>query len=773
MGERQQRDQSQEPAPSPDRPTVTLSPSAEFPPMSGDELDVLRQVGREWAAALRDRPRPRTALPLDPALGRYSSVEAPTRFGRFARVEMFRPEAPDKLVATEPAVAAESSLGRVARRARRAVLGPPLASAAVVQERMRKLVALPVLSSDLLSSVAYGPEAMLTVLVLAGSTALGLSLPIAAVLLVLMVAVGLSYRQTIPAYPHGAGSYIVASDNLGSRLGLAAAAGLMMDYILTVSVSVASGVDAITSAVPALKPLSVVLGVVVIAALLAGNLRGVRAAGNLFAAPTYAFVAAILLLLAAGLVRAAGRGFAPVAPPPGAAAGGVGVILVLRAFASGATSMTGIEAVSNAVPVFRPVEWRNARTTLTWMVSLLVVTFAGLVLLIHLEGLVPKPNETLLSQLAHRTLSSGPLYGYAQVTTALILLLAANTAFNDFPRLLFFVARDRYAPRVFLHMGDRLAFSNGIVTLAAIAIVIFVAFHGRTQSLIPLYAVGVFLAFTLSQAGMVVHWRRKRGEHWRKSIVINAAGALLSGLVLLTAATTKFVSGAWVVVAAVPLLILLSLRIRHHYDTVGAALSLHPLPSGTANRMVPPRTGPAENQPAGPAENPRAEPAENQPGAAGAPGGAAAQPGEADQEVQESPQEVRHLVVVPVARLNLAALRALAYAASLGPPVFAVHVSPDEEEDDRFRQEWETWGDHLRLEIIVSPYRAIIPLLAHYLEALHALRPGTTLTVVVPEIVVKHRWHQLLHSAAPQRLRKALRALPGVVVTSVPIHLPA
>jgi amino acid transporter len=759
MDERQQRDQSQDREPPPDRPTVTLSPSAEFPPMSQDELDVLRQVGRDWAAALRDRSRPLTALPLDPALGRYSSVVPPTRFGRFGRVEMFRPEAPDKLVATEPAVAAESSRGRALRRVRRAVLGPPLASAAAVQERMRKIIALPILSSDLLSSVAYGPEAMLTVLVLAGSAALGLSLPIAAVLVVLMVAVGLSYRQTIPAYPHGAGSYIVASDNLGSRLGLAAAAGLMMDYVLTVSVSVASGVDAITSALPPLRPLTVVLGVVVIAALLAGNLRGVRAAGNLFAAPTYAFVIAILMVLAAGLVRVAGRGFAPVAPPPSAAAGGIGIVLVLRAFASGAVSMTGIEAVSNAVPVFRPVEWRNARTTLTWMVSMLIVTFTGLVVLIHLEGLVPKPNETLLSQLAHHTLPNTLLYGYTQAATALILLLGANTAFNDFPRLLFFMARDGYAPRIFLHMGDRLAFSNGIITLAVTALVIFVAFHGRTQSLIPLYAVGVFLAFTLSQAGMVVHWRRKRSAHWRKSLVINAVGAVLAGLVLLTAAATKFAAGAWVVVIAIPLLILLALRVRHHYDTTGAALSLHPLPAGTANRMIPPR--------ADGAETPRADGGENQPTAADGAGG------EGEQEVQESPQEVRHLVVVPVARLNLAALRALAYAASLGQPVFAVHISPDEEEDDRFRQQWQAWGDHLRLEIIISPYRAIIPLLAHYLEALHALRPDTTLTVVVPETVVKHWWHQLLHSAAPQRLRKALRALPGVVVTSVPIHIPA
>jgi amino acid transporter len=715
---------------------------AEYPQLSPDELDVLRQIGQRWGSALRGRPPQQTELPLDPALGRYRRTPAPTRFGRLARVEMFQAEEPDELVATEPATVPESRLGRALTWIRRVVVGPPLASAAVLHERMRKLIALPVLSSDLLSSVAYGPEAMLTVLALAGSAALGLSLPVAAALVVLMIVVGVSYRQTIPAYPHGAGSYIVASDNLGRRPGLAAAAGLMMDYILTVSVSVAAGVHAVTSALPGLTPLAVPLGLLVIALLLAGNLRGVRTAGNLFAAPTYVFLGAIVLLLAVGLFHAARRGFAPIPPPPLPVTEGVGVLLVLRAFTSGAASMTGIEAVSNAVPAFQPPEWRNARTTLTWMVSLLVVLFAGLTILIHLDGVVPRPDQTVLSELAHRTFPTGPWYGFIQAATAMILLLAANTAFQDFPRLLFFMARDGYAPRRFLHMGDRLAFSNGIIALVVAAGLIYFAFRGRTTSLIPLYAVGVFLAFTLSQAGMVVHWRRERGRHWRKRLVLNAAGALLSAVVLVTAAVTKFFAGAWVVVVIVPLIILVSLRIRRHYDTVARALRPHP-PTTTGGRTLMPL------------------PAEPGTGAAG----------RADrQETEETPEEVRHLVVVPVARLNLAGLRALAYAGSLGPPVFAVHISPEVEEADRFRQQWEAWGDHLRLEIIVSPYRAIIAPLAHYLDSLHRLRPDIALTVVLPEIVVKRRWHGLLHSPTPQRLRQALRALPGVVVAGVPIH---
>ena len=383
---------------------------------------------------------------------------------------------------------------------------------------MRKLVALPVLSSDALSSVAYGPEAMLVVLALGGATAFGFSVPISIAIVVLMVVVGLSYRQTIRAYPRGGGSYIVASDNLGLLPGLIAAAGLMLDYILTVAVSVASGIAAITSAIPSLAPDTVPLGLAVIAILVAGNLRGVRQAGLLFAAPTYMFIFGILLMVVVGLVDAGGHGFHATPRPPVHAAEGVGLLLILRAFGSGATAMTGIEAISDGIPAFRPVEWRNARTTLTWMVSLLVVMFVGTIALIELDGIVPQSSQTVLSQLAHRNLGSGALYGYVQAATALVLLLAANTAFSDFPRLLFFLARDYSAPRLFLRMGDRLAFSNGIVVLGAAAAAILAAFDGSVTSLIPLFAVGVFLAFTLSQSGMVKRWLRTRepgleGQH--------------------------------------------------------------------------------------------------------------------------------------------------------------------------------------------------------------------------------------------------------------------
>ncbi|MFJ8582701.1 APC family permease [Micromonospora sp. NPDC093277] len=724
----------------PDRGTL-VTPSAEFPPLGPEERAALGRIGERWRP-----PRRPDELPVDPALGRRPTGPTPSRFGRLTPIDMFTVEEPGELCATGPAHEPGSRVGRALTRLRRALFGPPLSSSAVIYERMRKLVALPILSSDLLSSVAYGPEAMLAVLVLAGGGALGLSLPLAAVLVVLMIAVGLSYRQTVPAYPHGAGSYIVAGDNLGTTAGLTAAAGLMLDYVLTVSVSIAAGVSAITSALPRLTSATVLIGVLVIAVLLAGNLRGVRTAGNIFVLPTYAFVAALIALLLVGYARAAGRGFAPAPPPPVAATQGLGLLLVLRAFSSGAVSMTGIEAVSNAIPAFRPREWRNARTTLSWMVSMLVVLFAGLIGLIHLNGLAPRANETILSQLGRLTFPTGPWYAFLQASTALILLLAANTAFNDFPRLLFFMARNGHAPRRFLHLGDRLSFNNGLVALALAATLIFVAFGGHTASLIPLYAVGVFLAFTLSQAGMVVHWRRHRDRGWRRRLVLNAIGATLSGMVLLVAAVGKFAEGAWLVVVAVPLLVLLASRIHRHYARFHQALALHPPPPGGAAPPVP--QGPGGAAPPVPH----------------APGGAV--------EGEELPQEVRHLVVVPMARLNRASLRALAYAASLGQPTLAVHIAPEDAEADRFREQWRAWGDHLRLETIVSPYRAVIGPLAHYLEALHASRPELTLTVIVPEVVLRHRWHRFLHSRAEQRLRAALRALPGVVVTSVPVHVP-
>ncbi|MEU0132261.1 APC family permease [Streptomyces sp. NPDC006289] len=625
---------------------------------------------------------------------------------------------------------------------------------------MRKLVALPVLSADALSSVAYGPEAMLAVLVLAGTTGLAYSLPIAAAIALLMLVVGVSYRQTIRAYPHGGGSYIVAGDNLGLLPGLMAAGGLLIDYVLTVAVSIASGIAAITSAIPSLAPATVPLGLIMIALLLAGNLRGIRQAGALFAAPTYAFILAMFALIISNLADSAGNGFQPTPTPHLNTTEGIGVLLIMRAFASGSTAMTGIEAISNAVPAFRPVRWRNARTTLTWMTGLLIAMFAGIIAIVHLRGVIPRSGETVLSQLAHLTFHSGPMYVFVQAATAAVLLFAANTAYNDFPRVLFLLARDGHAPRIFLRQGDRLAFSNGIALLSVAAALVFVVFAGSTDSLIPLYAVGVFLAFSLSQTGMVVHWRRVRTRHWRKSLAFNATGAVLSTLVLITAAITKFTSGAWVALMAIGLFLLLATRIRHHYQTVGEALRLHPAateaPGHIGARAHVPTPVPAQH-PVHPV-HPEAGRPDHDRGAG--------------EEEEETPQAVHHLAVVALASLDLAGLRALAYAASLQQPTLALHISPSEEEAERFRDYWTIWGDHVPLHVVLSPYRAIVAPLIHYIEALHHQRPGLTITVILPEIVTQHLRHRLLHSKDAARLRRALRPLPKIVVTSIPFHVP-
>ncbi len=731
------------------------SPTDALPGLDEEQLRVLREVGRQWYRAAPGSEAANRALPVDPDAGTFPSAAAvrPTRYSRLTHVGFLGAHvaAPDADGADE---LARPGIGRFGRRARRVALGSPLKSTAVVRESMRKLVALPVLSADALSSVAYGPEAMLAVLVLAGAAGLSYSLPIAVTIAFLMLVVGLSYRQTIRAYPHGGGSYIVAGDNLGLLPGLAAAGGLLIDYVLTVAVSIASGIAAITSAIPSLAPAAVPLGLAVMALLFVGNLRGVRQAGVLFSAPTYAFVLAMFALIAGSLVDAAGDGFAARATPPTPATEGLGVLLVMRAFASGATAMTGIEAISNAVPAFRPVRWRNARTTLTWMTGLLVTLFAGVVAIVHLRGIVPRTGETVLSQLAHLTFGSGPLYVFVQAATAAVLLLAANTAYNDFPRVLFLLARNGHAPRVFLRQGDRLAFSNGIALLSAAAALVFVAFAGKTNALIPLYAVGVFLAFSLSQAGMVVHWRRVRTRHWRKSLAFNATGAVLSVLVLITAAITKFAAGAWVALVAIGLFFLLATRIRHHYRTVGAALRLRP---EAVEAAAAPGIAPVPPAPAPVSARPEAV----RPDGRGGEG-----------EAEETPESFHHLAVVTLAALDLAGLRALAYAASVRQPTLAVHISPSEKEAQRFRDHWDQWGDHVPLHVVLSPYRAIVAPLIHYIEALHRQNPGLTITVIVPEIVTRRLRHRLLHSKDAARLRRALRPLPGIVVTSVPFHVP-
>jgi amino acid transporter len=725
----------------PDGPDASVTAGAELPGLDQRALAGLSAVGQRWAACMPPRNVWESALPVDRHLDFVDPQHS--RAGRFVHIRSARrADGNDDLEATPDAQAGASRSGRAAYTARRVLIGPALRSTAIAQEQMGRLLALAVLSPDALSSVAYGPEAMLAVLVLAGSQQLKLSLPIGAALAVLMLAVGLGYRQVIRAYPHGGGSYIVASDSLGPNWGLLAAAGLIVDYILTVAVSVASGVEAVTSAIPALGTARVEIGLAVIVVLVAGNLRGARDAGAAFAAPTYLFVAAIALVVVAGLIKAGSNGFVPESAVPHRAIESLGVLLVLRAFASGATAMTGIEVISNAVPVFHPPQARHARQTLSVMIALLISMFVGVVIVAHFDGASPSGSETILSQMAHDSVGSGMAYGFVQLATTLVLLVAANSAFNGFPRLLYFMARDSYVPRLFLRMGDRLSFTNGILVLAVPAALIYAAFGGRTAPLIPLFAIGVFLAFTLAQSGMVARWRRHRERGWRGALATNLIGATLSAAVVVIAALTKIAEGAWVVIVLVPLIIVGCRRVHAHYERARVALTPQPEGSG---RPWPALIAPRQLAP------------EASAGLA---------------EAQDSPAEVVSFAVAPIAVLDLAALHALAYAVSLAQPVLAVHISPTDEEAARFRGAWRAWGEHVPLEVVVSPYRATVAPLANYIAALHRQRPDVTLTLVVPELVVARYWQRLLHNRVAARLRASLIAYEGIVITTVPFHLP-
>jgi amino acid transporter len=430
------------------------------------------------------------------------------------------------------------------RSLKRLLVGAPLPTAQSRHERLGKATALAVFASDPLSSVAYATEEILLVLALAGSAALSFSLPIGIAIAVLIAIVVSSYRQPIRAYPQGGGAYIVARENLGTLPALVAGAALLTDYVLTVSVSVAAGIAAVTSALPALFPYRVALGVVAVVAIAVGNLRGVRESGKLFAAPTYLFVGSLLAMIIYGMAGAI-FDFLPEAPyePHRPGLEGVGLFLLLRAFSSGCAALTGVEAVSNGVQAFKPPEADNARTVMTWLGVIAIALFLGTTYLAYDFGLTPKAHETIVSQLARRLFGTGILYYEVQAVTMLILLLAANTSYADFPRLSSFMARDRFMPRQLANQGDRLVFSNGIAILTLLAVLLLGVFHGETHALIPLYAVGVFISFTLSQSGMVVHWLRLREPGWRWRVWINGVGALVTGIVMLTIAATKFMQG--------------------------------------------------------------------------------------------------------------------------------------------------------------------------------------------------------------------------------------
>ncbi len=628
----------------------------------------------------------------------------------------FQSRGEGRLIAKMEAQEPTTRFGKLFALARRILIGRPLATDQSIHERLTRLKGLAVLSSDALSSIAYATEETLLVLVLAGSGAVRFSLPIAGAIILLLLIVGASYRQTITAYPNGGGSYIVSKENLGAMpWGLTAAAALLVDYVLTVSVSVAAGVAALTSAFPDLAPYTVPIGVAFIALITIGNLRGIRESGNIFALPTYVFILSIAALIGVGLVKLA-IGAQPVHEPAVIAPmEGITLFLVLRAFASGCTALTGVEAISNGVPAFKPPESKNARSTLTWMIGILGVMFAGITLLAHLLGITPNDQETVVSQIARAVFGGGWMYFLIQMSTMLILVLAANTSFADFPRLSSILARDGFMPHQLAHRGERLAFSNGIIVLALFSTFLLVAFGGQTDALIPLYAVGVFTAFTLSQAGMVVHHARVRQPGWRTARVINALGAMATGIVTIIIAGTKFIYGAWIVLLIVPIFIAIMVAIKKHYDYV--------------SRVT--------------------------------------------QEYDELAGRVKKIVIVPLAKLDSVSERTLNFARSIctaDDELIPVHITMNVDESE-FAERWIRDGRETRLVCIESPYRALTRPLLSYIDAMAETEPGAIMTVVLPEFVPQHWYEHLLHNHTALALKAALLFRPGVVVVSVP-YLP-
>ncbi len=600
---------------------------------------------------------------------------------------------------------------------KRLLVGRPLPTALARHERLSKITGLAIFASDNLSSVAYATEEILRVLIVAGVAALSLSVPIGVAIAIVILIVINSYRQTILAYPQGASDYIVAKDNLGTLAGLTAGSALLIDYTLTVAVSVSAGIAALTSAFPTLFEHRVVLCVGAIALITVGNLRGVRESGKLFAWPSYLFVAGFFALIGVGLVRYLFYGAPTPATPPPAVSGTLApltLFLVLHAFASGAVALTGIEAVADGVQAFKPPEVKNARAVLAVLGAIMMTLFLGITLLASLYGVLPRDEETVVSQLAWRIFGGGLPYFYIQGVSMLILVLAANTAFADFPRLAFFMARDGYLPRQFSNRGDRLVFSNGVVILAVTAAVLVTIFSGSTHALIPLYAVGVFTSFTLSQTSMVRRWLRTRPDGWWWRVAINGVGAATTAVVLSVVASTKFVDGAWIVVLLISILIVVFFVIKRHYDDVARQLSLDGYPG---------------------------------------------------------PPPITHSVLVLVGDLHRGVVEALQYARTLSPGAKAVYVEADPERTRRLEERWVSHGLGVPLIVLTSPYRSLIGPLMDYIDHLQAQGGKHMVTIVVPEFLPARWWQHLLHNQTALLIKGALLFRKNVIVTDVPYHL--
>ncbi|HET6313689.1 MAG TPA: amino acid permease [Chloroflexia bacterium] len=630
------------------------------------------------------------------------------------------------LVASLETEAPRTRLGKAFAPVKRLLIGKPLSTEAAIHERLTNVKALAILSSDPLSSVAYATEEILRILIVAGTGALWLAMPVVLAITVLMMIVVASYRQTIAAYPRGGGTYIVAKDNLGRLAGLTAASSILIGYILTVAVSVAAGVAAIYSLYPELRDQRVPICIAIIVFVTLANLRGVREAGNIFAVPTYLFIIGMFGMIGYGLLRLLFEIGGPMTYTPESTEAlpqgtleGIGLMLLLRAFTQGSAALTGVEAIADGVPAFKPPEAANARKTLISMAVIAITMFVGITFLAVQLKIIPNEHETVVSQLARSVFGTGGLWYFIQIATALILVLAANTAYADFPRLSYFMARDKFMPHQYSFRGDRLAFSWGIVTLAVFASVLVIVYNGETSSLIPLYAVGVFGAFTMSQSGMVVRWWRMRPPGWKRNFVMNLVGATTTLIVLSVSVFTKLDRGTWIVAVLIPVMIALFLAINRHYARVSLEV-------------------------AAPAE-------------------------------AVSPTTFKHTFIVPVSSLNQVSLAALGYAASLSKNVTAVHIveGEDPEEAERFRKEWDRLlpDTEVNLVIIESPYRSLIGPLLHYIDARDRQRPDDTITIVLPEVLPSRFWEYLLHNQSALRLKAALLFRSNTVVADMPYIL--
>ncbi|HEX9019528.1 MAG TPA: APC family permease [Anaerolineaceae bacterium] len=605
------------------------------------------------------------------------------------------------------------------------IVGSPLPSDMMAEKRLNKVRALAAFSPDALSSVAYANQEIYLGLVAAGAAGLALSFPIALAITILLVIVALSYAQTIRGYPSGGGSYIVARANLGTLPGLIAAAALMLDYVLTAAVSLTAGVAEIASAFPVLYAYRIWLALALLVLIMLLNLRGQRESGTAMAVPVYLFLVTFIGMEILGFARLLINHTPPVpiaqvAPQPLQA---LTLILVLHAFSAGCTALTGIEAISNGVPAFKAPAATNARMTLGIMAALMVVLFAGSMGLTQYLGVIAGPNETILSALARRLLGVGAAYYVVQISTLAILAVAANTSFADFPRLAAILSSDKFLPRQLFNLGDRLVYTNGIVLLAGLAGVLIVVFNGNEHALVPLFAVGAFSAFTLSQSGMVVHWYKEHSPGWHLKLFINGLGALVTGSTVLVIGASKFLEGAWISVLVIPLVVVLFLRIRGHYRVVSAQLTLKGLP---------------------PSLRPMARPR----------------------------------VVIPVSGVHRAMVQAVTFARAISDHVTAVYIDIDPEPDEvALRRQWEDWFPDVKLEIIPSPYRSIVEPLLQFLEDTdHAHNDGSLAVLLLPEIIPASPWNGMLHNQTAALIKDALlykRYHTGLnrVIIDVPYHL--